>query len=209
MSSPVPNLTHGMSTPDSDRQQSRAKRLRIPKTSKPSDNKIQIPTAALQDRLLPRRRQRRAVRQGASRFEVFSESDEDHLSSAAPDDDELSYLPLQRRSQTQRTINDQGEPNSNHHEGDQKSLKRYGAKSHEDAHASKENEPADLSSPLSSALDSDELESQFDLEPDAPVKAYLSEELRMQALKFAEVDKWKMEFEDVIIASTQENGAFR
>jgi hypothetical protein len=64
-----------------------------------------------------------------------------------------------------------------------------------------------MSSPLSSALDSDAFDSDFLLEQEAPVKNYLSEELRLQALKFAEVDKWQMEFEDVIMV--QENGEFR
>ena len=48
-------------------------------------------------------------------------------------------------------------------------------------------------SPLSSALDTDELDSEFELDPETSARTYLSEELRLQALKFAEVDRWQME----------------
>ncbi|KAL4781920.1 hypothetical protein BJX76DRAFT_307514 [Aspergillus varians] len=214
MSSPVPGLTHEMSTLDSDRLRSRAKRPRNPKAAQPSDSKLHIPTAALQDKLLPRRRQRRVLHQGTSRFEVLSESDEDEPPLAAPDDDELSYLPLQKRSQTRRqpaskpmpVSSKRGKMDSKSDEKDSKPIKQNGAN---EISGGKENESTDMSSPLSSALDSDELDSEVDLEQETPVKAYLSEELRVQALKFAEVDKWQMEFEDVITTSTKENGAFR
>jgi hypothetical protein len=53
-----------------------------------------------------------------------------------------------------------------------------------------------MSSPLSSPLDSDAFES--DLPSESPPSVnFLSEELRLQAKKFAEVDKWEMEYEDI------------
>jgi hypothetical protein len=94
------------------------------------------------------------------------------------------------------------------HGKDTEIIKQNGISSRKETNNGRENESTEVSSPLSSALESDELDSEFDLEQELPIKAYLSEELRMQALKFAEVDKWQMEFEDVI-TSTHENVAFR
>ncbi|KAL6239175.1 hypothetical protein BDW75DRAFT_152534 [Aspergillus navahoensis] len=216
MSSPVPILMHEMSTIEADRLQSRPNKARNLKAAQPKDNKLQLPTAALQDQLLPRRRLGRARRQGTSRFEVLSESEDEDLSSVAADDDELSFLPMRKRSQarllptgTKPLPSGRANLHSNPRGKDGKTVKRYGASTHEETNGSKENEPTEVSSPLSSALDTDELDSEFDMEQGAPAKAYLSEELRLQALKFAEVDKWQMEFEDVITVGTQENGAFR
>ncbi|KAL4962660.1 uncharacterized protein BDV14DRAFT_100254 [Aspergillus stella-maris] len=217
MSSPVPDLTRESSTPDSDRLSPQAKARRDPKTRKSRDGELGISTAALQDKLLPRRRQKRKARQGASRFDVPSESEEDDLSSILPDDDELSYLPMQKRVRTpqrpairpKQVHENRGKIESRSNGKTPKTLKQYGASAREDTSGGTENEPADMSSPLSSALDTDELDSEFELDPEAPAKTYLSEELRLQALKFAEVDRWQMEFEDVITVNTQENGAFR
>ncbi|RDW90894.1 uncharacterized protein DSM5745_02669 [Aspergillus mulundensis] len=216
MSSPVPGLTHEVSTPESDRLQSRTKKPQNTKAARPIDSKLQIPTAALQDQLLPRRRQRRVARRGASKFEVLSESEDDDVHSTALDDDELSFSPMQKRSQTRRQPTTTKSVSSNRavadsasHGKDSKTAKRHGASSCQEASGGKENELIEASSPLSSALDTDELDSEFDLEHEAPDKTYLSEELRLQALKFAEVDKWQMEFEDVITVGTQESGTFR
>ncbi|KAL3442131.1 hypothetical protein BJX65DRAFT_287403 [Aspergillus insuetus] len=204
VSSPVPGLTHDMSTPVSDRTPSRTVHSRNSKTRQTTHKDTSVPTAALQDKLLPRRRQRRAARTGASGFEVVSDSDES-LTQADEDDDELSFPPLRRRSQTRRKPASKPKPRSG--EKNPKVTKQYGASVREEANVDKENEPAEMSSPLSSALDSDAFDSDFLLEQEAPVKNYLSEELRLQALKFAEVDKWQMEFEDVIMV--QEIGEFR
>ncbi|KAL2857392.1 hypothetical protein BJX68DRAFT_175803 [Aspergillus pseudodeflectus] len=204
VSSPVPGLTHDMSTPVSDRTLSRTVKSRNSKKLQAPHEETSIPTAALQNKLLPRRRQRKTARTGASGFEVVSDSDED-LTQADEDEDELSFLPLRRRSQTRRKSASKAKPRS----GGKKlgATKQYGASVREEANIDKENEPAEMSSPLSSALDSDAFDSDFLLEQEAPVKNYLSEELRLQALKFAEVDKWQMEFEDVI--TVQDNGEFR
>ncbi|KAL4949144.1 hypothetical protein BDW69DRAFT_80774 [Aspergillus filifer] len=217
ISSPVPDLTRESSTRDSDSLSPQTKTRRDPKTRKPRDGELGISTAALQDRLLPRRRERRKARQGVSRFDVPSESEEDDLPSILPDDDELSYLPMQKRARTRQrpasrpkqVHENRGKIESKSNGKSPKTLKQYGASAREDTSGGKENEPADMSSPLSSALNTDELESEFELDPEAPAKTYLSEELRLQALKFAEVDRWQMEFEDVVTVNTQENGAFR
>ncbi|KAL4903736.1 hypothetical protein BDW74DRAFT_38919 [Aspergillus multicolor] len=216
MSSPVPGLTHEVSTLESDRPQSRTKASRYTKVAQPKDSKFYIPTAALQDQLLPRRRRRRVARRDASRFEVLSESEEDDVHSAAPGDDELGFLPMPKRSQTRpqptttkSVSSSRAVADSTSHGKDSRAIKAYGTSSRQKASDGKENEPTEASSPLSFALDTDELDSEFDLEHETPDNIYLSEELRLQALKFAEVDKWQMEFEDVITVSNQESGAFR
>ncbi|KAL4880508.1 hypothetical protein BJY04DRAFT_79398 [Aspergillus karnatakaensis] len=210
-SSPVPGLTHEMSTPDSARSLSRLTRPPRSKSIQPTGSKFNVPTAALQDRLLPRRRQRRVARQGASGFDVTSDSDSDDLHSAAPDDDELNYVSLRNRSQTRRNPADKPRAKVSSRAGgnNSKSIKQYGTASGPETNGDKENELSDSSSPLSSALDTDELDSESELEQDEPVKNFMSEELRIQALKFAEVDKWQMEFEDVVTSTVQENGTFR
>ncbi|KAL4768926.1 hypothetical protein BDW60DRAFT_196048 [Aspergillus nidulans var. acristatus] len=215
MSSPVPNITLEPSTQEADRLPSGTKKARNARPVPAKDKKLRLPTAALQDKLLPQRRRRRPRRQSLSRFDVLSDS-EDDLPSAAADDDELSFLPMQKRSQAPRLPTstkplrtNRANLNSNTHDKDGKVFKRYEASSHEEANCLKENEPMEVSSPLSSALDTDELDSEFDLGQEAPAKTFLSEELRLQALKFAEIDKWQMEFEDVVTVGTQENGAFR
>ncbi|KAL2842959.1 hypothetical protein BJY01DRAFT_198937 [Aspergillus pseudoustus] len=199
MSSPVPDLTREVSTPVSDRTPSRSKQSQTRRARKPSKNEAYVPTAALQDKLLPRRRYRRAARVGAFGIEVVSDSDDDR-SLANEDEDELSFLPMRGRSQTRRKPAIISKPKS----GD--IAKQLGTNVREEVDVDNENELAEISSPLSSALDSDAFDSDFHLEQQTP-KHYLSEELRLQALKFAEVDKWQMEFEDVI--TVQENGEFR
>ncbi|KAL2872243.1 uncharacterized protein BJX67DRAFT_80 [Aspergillus lucknowensis] len=206
MSSPVPGLTREMSSPDSDRTPSHSKKHRNVGTLKTTNSKGSVPTAALQDRLLPRRRRRRVARPGASGFEVLSESDED-LPLVAQDDDELSYLPLQERSHTRRK--QASKSKSKPDRKDPTATKQYEPRSRHKTNVDKENEVAGMSSPLSSALDSAAFDSDFLLEEEIPAKNYLSEELKLQALKFAEVDKWQMEFEDVITPFAHENGEFR
>ncbi|KAL4869961.1 hypothetical protein BDV12DRAFT_166730, partial [Aspergillus spectabilis] len=157
-SSPVPGLTYELSTPESARLPSRTTESRLPKVKRPTDSKLNISTAALQDRLLPRRRQRRVARQGASGFEVLSDSDSDDHPSAAPDDDELIYLPLRKRSQTRRKPADKPKKSSSKTGGkNPKITKQYGTSFRQETNGDKENELSNMSSPLSSALDTDEL----------------------------------------------------
>ncbi|KAE8379534.1 hypothetical protein BDV26DRAFT_280264 [Aspergillus bertholletiae] len=186
-----------------------------------------IPTATLQNRLLPRRRQHYRKRRNVVESESSSDSSEDD--SADQDDDELSYS--HRRSRTAKSkLNSYSEarrgneqragvavnkgigikssagitkvPNQihgNHHEA------ISFTKPHAHTGTGQESLLTDTSSPLSSPLDSDTLESASESESPPSVE-FLSEELRQQAKKFAEVDKWEMEFEDVLGSqgSTQE-----
>ncbi|KAL5332846.1 hypothetical protein BJX70DRAFT_382790 [Aspergillus crustosus] len=208
-SSPIPGLAHELSTPESARLPLCAAKPQQTRTKQPIGTTFNVPTVALQDRLLPRRRQRRVARQGASGFEVLSDSDSDEYFIAA-DDDELSYLPMKKRFQTQRKRAIKYKERQSKTRGTDPTITRaYQGTPFPEINGDKENVPSNMSSPLSSALDTDELHSDLDLGQEAQVKDYLSEELRTQALKFAEVDKWQMEFEDVIISNVQETSAFR
>lgn len=158
-----------------------------------ASNKPAVSTASLQDRLLPRRRQRPRRRRNVNTFDVPSDSSESDEASAESDQDELSYIATLKSSRSRRNRTTKSKPS---HAGQKKqakqkatSKKTYSARN---AGNDKENEPADGSSPLS-ALDTDALES----DSTSPPNKYLSEELRLQAQKFAEVDQWQMEFEDV------------
>ena len=73
----------------------------------------------------------------------------------------------------------------------------------------KENQPADMSSPLSSAMDSDAFDSDGSMPTPKAGRKFMSEELRIQANKFAEVDKWQMDFEDVISNTGSQGSPFR
>ncbi|KAI9373136.1 hypothetical protein BJX61DRAFT_504328 [Aspergillus egyptiacus] len=219
MSSPTPGLMCGMSTPNSAQPPSRTKQPQSSRAKKQTDCNVHVPTAALQDKLLPRRRQRRVARTDASGFEVLSDSEEDDLPSAGQDEDELSFLPMRQRLQPRRKPAEKpkGQSSNRIRQGvgkpdagkSSKPVKQYGTSSRKEPSIHQENEPANMSSPLSSALDTDEFDSEVFLEQEAPATHYLSEELRLQAAKFAEVDKWHMEFEDVVTVGTQENGTFR
>ncbi|KAB8255885.1 hypothetical protein BDV32DRAFT_130016 [Aspergillus pseudonomiae] len=181
-----------------------------------------IPTATLQDRLLPRRRQRcreRRERRNVVELELASDSSGDDTSTTDQNDDELNCSTRRRtaksklkpysearRENEQRAgivVNKGDKPKSsariakplnqvreNHHETN--SFTRP----HIHTVTGEENQLTDMSSPLSSLLDSDALE--FASLSESPLSVdFLSEELRLQAKKFAEVDKWEMEFEDV------------
>ncbi|KJK61548.1 hypothetical protein P875_00042205 [Aspergillus parasiticus SU-1] len=179
-----------------------------------------IPTAILQDRFLPRRRRRYRERRNVVGLEFPSASSEDDASAADQDDDKIN--PSQRRRRTAKSklkpysearranelragivVNEGNGPKNsagitrapnqvpeNHHET------RSFTRPHAHTVTGEENQLTDMSSPLSSPLDSDALES-ASLSESPPSVDFLSEELRLQAKKFAEVDEWEMEFEDI------------
>ncbi|KAF7594281.1 hypothetical protein BBP40_009681 [Aspergillus hancockii] len=177
-----------------------------------------LPTATLQDRLLPRRRQRHRKRHDVNGVEVPSDYSEAEDPTAEQDDDELSYLHSRRQAarsklnlrfgaqrwvyQTAGAVANQVGDNKSPFGAVKGPKKTQGKlrgtaclhRHHEDA--DKENEVVNMSSPLSSLLDSDAFESDSPLES-TPSASFLSEELRLQAKKFAEIDKWEMEYEDI------------
>ncbi|KAL4889119.1 hypothetical protein BDV59DRAFT_187244 [Aspergillus ambiguus] len=151
-------------------------------------------TASLQDKLLPRRRQRPRRRRNMNHFDVPSDSSEHDESSVESDQDELSYISTLKstRSQRNRTTKSKPPHNSHKQKAKQKTAQKVAqgkektgsARRREDGEMDKENELADGPSPESDSVSS-------------PPERYLSEELRLQAKKFAEVDEWQMDFEDV------------
>lgn len=180
-------------------------------TPKPKDP-AQLSTAALQNKVLPRRRQRRRKNRAAGEFDVPSDnSDDDMHDAASGDDDELSYLPSKRNAETNKPKplgNNRAKSNQKQKKTKSKmpsapkpaeqSPATYGrSRGHANVDVDKENEMLSStgSSPLSSPPDTDmELS---DSEAETPGRRFTSDELRAAIKKFAEVDKWQMEFEEV------------
>lgn len=174
-----------------------------PETAREVSKRNHVSTAALQDRVLPRRRLRQRGHGQEADFDV--PSDEDGYPAAEHDDDELSYLPRKvakpansQRKPTRkaRTLPDPAansrkmapkKQNLRHKPPTEKRV--YSAKRNSDKEnrTDSESETSDANSGLGSA------------EPNAPW--LMSEELRLQAKKFSEVDQWQMEYEDVTAGS--------
>jgi hypothetical protein len=185
-SSPAGSVTPSDSTPR-------------PVQRKKSKAPSHLSTANLQDKLLPRRRRRlRAIND-------YSDESDDQYDAASGDEDELNY-PSQRSS-GRRAGKSKPKPLANSRNPKQKKIKEKKTKdkSKEPATYSrsrtsgvnKENETilsSPSSSPLSSPPESDVSDSES-VETEAT--RCVSDELRAAVKKFAEVDQWEMEFEDV------------
>ncbi|RAL06225.1 uncharacterized protein BO80DRAFT_370791 [Aspergillus ibericus CBS 121593] len=212
-----------------------------------TSRKMILPTATLQDRLLPRRNRPQRKRFGTSGCEAAEDFSDGYRSATGDDDDdELYYLPSRRPSRAQRkqankqnpaeitmtaqemqetadsvgvqTMGGQHSPAQpdatadklpQHVKGDKKMASGPG--SLKTANFDKKTQPVDtspLSSPLSSPPDSDMSESESMPEPTLD-SHFLSEELMLQAKKFADVDKWQLDFEDVVPPDSQGSDAFR
>ncbi|OJJ67504.1 hypothetical protein ASPBRDRAFT_48055 [Aspergillus brasiliensis CBS 101740] len=207
---------------------------RIDKSAKSTaSRKLVLPTAALQNRLLPRRnrsQRKRFVRDGSEIPEDPSDGGHSATQQDDDDDDELYYLPPKRSSRAQRKRSEEQKPARSttrtvqrrqpiadsvegqitggrnpptqpyvtaRKSGEKKMTYRLGAL--DTMGLDKENEPVDtspLSSPLSTPPESEASESESTAESNRG-SHFLSDELRLQAKKFADVDKWKLEFEDV------------
>lgn len=200
----------------------------------PSQPPVRLPTAALQQRLLPRRRRRQRKYVDATDFELQrDESENDYLHSGL-DDDEPNQLPPTKTSRSRINLRTKPIPSSkraglanqgnekksrmqgpgngrnNHLRTKASSAKRTNAggkvtySSHSrDVGLDKENQEIDTSSPLSSSLNSDALDSDSFRSNDTSSKKFISQELQLQAMKFAEIDRWQMEFEDVTVPASQ------
>ena len=145
-------------------------------------------------------------------FDVPSDnSDDDMHDAASGDDDELSYLPSKRNTETNKPKplgNNRAKSNQKQKKTKSKmpsapktaeqSPATYGrSRGNANVDVDKENEMLSStgSSPLSSPPDTDmELS---DSEAETPGRRFTSDELRAAIKKFAEVDKWQMEFEEV------------
>jgi hypothetical protein len=191
--------------------------------NKPGDP-THLSTAALQSRLLPRRRQRQRRRHPTGEFDLPSESDEDMHDAASDGEDELNYLPTRRsrrgQSNKPKPLGNTQEKSKLNNQKQQKSKIKlapvprpsephlavtYSRARHSGA-VDKENELL-LSSPSSSPLSSPPDSDASDSGEIQPARRYVSDELRAAAKKFAEVDKWQMEFEDVSASETQGSSA--
>lgn len=145
---------------------------------------IPISTESLQDKVLPRRRQRQRRHRNPGDFEV--PSDEDGYVDAEVDDDELSYVPA-KVSKSQRKPLNRSRPVAEMR-AKSKLASRKKPPIHGKAGVDKENREGDMPS---DSIDSN------------PAARFTSEELKAQAMKFAEVDKWQLEFEDVAMSGSQ------
>lgn len=225
-----------------------AKRMRRPKTratGETSESRSHLSTAALQQKLLPRRRQcqRQPQRSDATDIGLVSDDSESHYPGSGLDDDELSYLPCRKSSQTKTNHKAKPKPKpltiaqgrsglagqENQKEGRVDSSRdvnntdltarsrlskrpiprervTYSSCSRRKTNMDKENQEVFTSSPLSSPLDSDAFDSDS-LSPNSqPAKKFIGEELQLQAKKFAEIDQWQMEFEDVTAPPSSQSG---
>jgi hypothetical protein len=160
-------------------------------------NSVYLSTAALQDRLLPRRRQRRRKHRALDEFEVPSDSDEEH-DAVSGDEDELSYLPSRPPRKPLAIAQDKSskinQPKTRKTKAKRKATRSAATYSRS---IDKENEELALSSPGSSPLSSppdSDAEGEVEIRP---TPRFTSAELRAAAKKFAEIDQWKLEFEYV------------
>lgn len=221
-SSPAASPSKGRSAYLADTTQSAtSKRTKTKRAAAQRDKGTLLSTALLQEKYLPHRRRRVRRIQDYSGSEAGDDSDEDSHGGLEQDDDELGYLtsrPSTRSRwkgfQESNNARNKSKPARKNQRGTQRAKKQtvaitqeprtYGRRSAKSKDCDKENQPAEASSPLSSALDSDELEPAAASSPsrakrptNRPSAFLISEELALQARKFAEVDQWEMEFEDV------------
>lgn len=227
-----PQLSPAVSAPLNNKYSPYAttKRKKRPTTQvnqKTSDRSTGLATESIQRKLLPRRRQRRHI--DAAGFEIPSDSDSDHHE-LRPDDDELSYLPSRKPTQSRAARGTSSKP-LNTTQGRSRSVNQgknqkkgrpdfsakskrpnpgtrrtYSSKPQEDNDLDNRNQAIGSSSPLSSPLDSDAFHSDSSSPSNLnPAGNNTSQELQLQAKKFAEVDQWQMEFEDVTVPASQDS----
>jgi hypothetical protein len=178
-----------------------------------------LSTASLQDRLLPRRRRRN--NRAGDEFDVPSDESDDQHEAASGDEDELSYpsrRPSRRKADSRKPkplANAQDKSklsNPKQRNAKEKPARSKAApkapttysRSRGSAGVEKENEMLALSSPSSSPLSSPPDSDLSDNESAGtePTPRCVSDELRAAVKKFAEVDQWEMEFEDVSASET-------
>ena len=171
-------------------------------TPRTSAKQARISTATLRENLLPVRRRRRPQRQraGMGAFDVPSEEDEGDAGRAT-DEDELSYLPSKGRKGSRKALR-------SNKQGANKKIERT-TRSAKERTTSK---PADATkkTALSRTYSRRSQDKENDVDEDAtdapeavaqtdgslPIQ---SEELLKAKLKFKEVDRWQMDFEDVVV----------
>lgn len=208
------------------KQLSRASKSAERLSSTKSAHQPQISTSALRENLLPARRRRRlqAQRGDGHEFDLDSDVDGEDTGRArtiiAADEDELSYMPAQKSRKTGRDVLKSNKQRANKQmtrkggsklgtRGKGVGAKRATEKPLKGTGTTKER----LSKPRRGARgkendvyeapssDSDEQDSETT--PNPKDRSWReNEELVRQAKKFAEIDKWSMEFEEVTAESS-------
>ena len=192
ISSP-PSLTHSPNFP--------ARKTRKAKATSKREPTPNFSTADLAS-LLPRRRQRAG---GEDPFGIASSEDEDDSAAVANGDDELSYVASRRSRRPVRPLGGASATNqstSRHKakeaQASSKQAKRtYGSRNLSD----KEN--AEEGSIVVGRDDAEPADDTFfdDSEPSGSVPP-LSEELKTQGKRFKEVDRWELDYEEVVESSS-------
>ncbi|KAJ9204015.1 hypothetical protein DTO166G4_8410 [Paecilomyces variotii] len=204
----------------------RLSKERVRKGDDAGSGQRQMSTAALQENFLPRRRRpRRRVKKGAD-IDILSDNSEEE---SDPDDDELNRLPSKKTAKSRRKLLAESE-NATNSGTKQKTTNQRGRKRQTATNASrtksstrasstsktqqrdsltysrrrrdveKENDDADVSTTSSRRGSVSDL----DQGTPKPAGSSRNRELEEQAKKFAEIDKWEMDFEDVIESSSQQ-----
>jgi hypothetical protein len=190
-----------------------------PAARKKSKAPTHLSTASLQDKLLPRRRRRK--NRAGDDFDVPSDESDDQHDAASGDEDELSYpsrRPSRRKASSRKPkplanaqdksrVNNPRQWNAKEKPAKSKAARKAPttySRSRGSIGVEKENEMLALSSPSSSPLSSppDSDVSDNESAGTEPTPRCVSDELRAAVKKFAEVDQWKMEFEDVSASET-------
>ncbi|KAL1852925.1 hypothetical protein Plec18167_008942 [Paecilomyces lecythidis] len=181
----------------------------------------QMSTAALQENFLPRRRRpRRAAKKGAN-IDILSDDSEQEYDQ---DDDELNRVHPKKMAKSRRKLLAESE-NATNSGTTKKTTNQRGRKRQAATNASRSKSSARTSS-AAKAQQRDsatysrqrrDVEKENDADastPSSPVSdsqrgnpkpavSTRSQELEQQAKKFAEIDEWQMDFEDVVEPSSQ------
>lgn len=195
ISSP-PSLTHSPNRPSMVTAKHKPKRQAPPPST--------LSTAQLQA-FLPRRRRRPA----ADTFSIPSSEDEVDVSGLAPDDDELSHLDVRARRRASTALPRQtaaSRKKVTKLKGPAKAAPKDNAKrtyGRANQASDKENEEVDPDDSLA-PLPDDGHESP---ENSQELEKRVGKELKQAARKFAEVDKWELEFEEVTASSSSPKDA--
>lgn len=161
---------------------------------------IPLSTETLQGKVLPRRRLRHRKNRNASDFEVPSDDDD----YAEADDDELSRMPVKASKSQQKQVHRTKPLAESGHRSKsafQKQNKNRATATARDPTAKGPDHPRARRT-FGKENRVDNIPSETASEPAARGR-FTSEELENQARKFAEIDKWKMEFEDIAISGSQ------
>ncbi|EEP76063.1 predicted protein [Uncinocarpus reesii 1704] len=206
----APPLSSPTTSPNKSPERPRSHAKSRKKKGKPdSEAKLLVSTAALQANLLPQRRRRRRRLNGNGEFDVFDDNDGSSARSPspelAPDEDELSYLPIRpgRKASTKKLKENKTALNRLPKRGKRPGAKEKSTDSNErkPSKPSRDGARVTYSRQRPANAEADALSvPEGDVE-DAGTEGgrFVSEELVRQSAKFAEVDQWSIDFEDVVV----------